>query len=74
MVRRLLVVFLTTGKLFLPAPAAATSVVALVDNTNHRVVIAADCRVNRRLASLSECKIMEEPGCTVAISILPMYY
>jgi hypothetical protein len=63
-----LLVFLTTGTLFLPALATATSVVALIDNTNHRVVIAADCRVNRRLASLSECKIIEEPGCTVAIA------
>ena len=64
----LIFVFLTTGTLLLPAPAAATSVVALIDNTNHRVVIAADCRVNGRLASLSECKIIEEPGCTVAIA------
>ena len=37
-----LLVFLTTGTLFLPAVTAATSVVALIDNTNHRVVIAAD--------------------------------
>jgi hypothetical protein len=66
MVRML--VFLTTGTLFLPAMATATSVVALIDNTNHRVVIAADCRVNRQPVSLSECKIIEEPGCTVAIA------
>jgi hypothetical protein len=32
------------------------------------LVIAADCRVNRQLASHSECKIIEEPGCTVAIA------
>jgi hypothetical protein len=63
-----LLVFLTSGTFFLPALATATSVVALIDKTNHRVVIAADCRVNRQLASLSECKIMEEPGCTVAIA------
>jgi hypothetical protein len=61
-------VLLVTGTLFLPAVATATSVVALIDNTNHRVVIAADCRVNRELVSLSECKIIEEPGCTVAIA------
>jgi len=65
-VRRL--VILTTGTLFLPALATATSVVALVDNTNQRVVIAADCRVNRQLASVSECKIIAEPGCTVAMA------
>ena len=61
-------VFLTVRTLFLPAPANATSVVALIDNTNHRVVIAADCRVNRQFAARSECKIMEGPGCTVAIA------
>jgi len=65
-VRRL--VFLATGTLVLPAPATPTSVVALVDNTNQRVVIAADCRVNRQLASVSECKIIAEPGCTVAMA------
>jgi hypothetical protein len=63
-----MLVFFMTGTLFLPAFATATSVVALVDNTNHRVVIAADCRVNRQLASLSECKIIDKPGCTVAIA------
>jgi hypothetical protein len=63
-----LLVILTTGILFLPALATATSVVALVDNTNQRVVIAADCRVNRQVASVSECKIIAEPGCTVAMA------
>jgi hypothetical protein len=63
-----LLVFLTTGTLFLPAVATATSVVALIDNTNHRVVIAADCRVNRQLASVSQCKIIDKPGCTVAMA------
>jgi len=63
-----LLVFLTNGTLLLPALATATSVVALVDKTNHRVVIAADCRVNREVDSLSECKIITEPGCTVAIA------
>lgn len=61
-------VFFMTGTLFLPAFATATSVVALIDNTNHRVVIAADCRVNRQLTSLSECKIIDKPGCTVAMA------
>jgi threonine dehydratase len=63
-----LLVLLTTGTLSLPAVAIATSVVALIDNTNHRVVIAADCRVNRQLASVSKCKIIAEPGCTVAMA------
>jgi hypothetical protein len=63
-----LLVILTTGTLFLPAVATATSVVALIDSTNHRVVIAADCRVNRQLTSLSQCKIIDKPGCTVAMA------
>jgi hypothetical protein len=67
-VRLLIFILLTTRTLFLPALATATSVVALIDKTNHRVVIAADCRVNRQLASLSECKIIDEPGCTVAMA------
>jgi hypothetical protein len=57
-----------TGIILLPALADATSVVALVDNVNHRVVIATDCRVNRQLASLSQCKIIDKPGCTVAMA------
>jgi hypothetical protein len=56
------------GTLFLPVVATATSVVALIDNTNHRVVIATDCRVNRQLASVSQCKIIDKPGCTVAMA------
>jgi len=46
----------------------ATSVVALLDSKNDSVVIAADCRVNRTVDSLSECKIIDKPGCTVAIA------
>ena len=52
----------------LPEPVGATSVVALMDRANQRVVIATDCRVNRTSSSLSECKIVDEPGCTVAIA------
>jgi len=63
-----LLAFLMTGIMFLPALADATSVVALIDNVNHRVVIATDCRVNRQLASLSQCKIIDKPGCTVAMA------
>ncbi len=61
-------VFVTADILLLPASVHATSVVALIDQRNHRVVIAADCRVNREVDSLSECKIIEEPGCVVAIA------
>lgn len=61
-------VFVTANVLLLSASAHGTSVVALIDQRNHRVVIAADCRVNREADSLSECKIIEEPGCVVAIA------
>jgi hypothetical protein len=46
----------------------ATSVVALIDRANQRLVIAADCRVNRGLGPVSTCKIIQEPGCTVAMA------
>ena len=46
----------------------ATSVVALIDRTNQRLVIAADCRVSRGLHAVSGCKIIQEAGCTVAIA------
>jgi hypothetical protein len=46
----------------------ATSVVALIDRVNHRLVIAADCRVSRGVRPVSACKIIEEPGCLVAMA------
>ena len=46
----------------------ATSVVALMDRANQRLVIAADCRVNRGLGTVSTCKIIQESGCTVAMA------
>jgi hypothetical protein len=46
----------------------ATSVVALIDRANHRLVIAADCRVSRGMHAVSACKIIQEPGCTVAMA------
>jgi hypothetical protein len=54
--------------LFCWAPAGATSAVALLDSKNHRVVIAADCRVAHQDGSESECKIIDEPGCTAAMA------
>jgi hypothetical protein len=61
-------VFLLASTSFLAVPLRATSVVALIDKANHTLVIAADCRVTRELAWGSECKIIEEPGCIVAIA------
>jgi hypothetical protein len=61
------IVLLTATSLFLPAVGTATSFVALIDGTNHRLVVAADCRVSLRSASLSGCKIVEEAGCTAVI-------
>jgi hypothetical protein len=46
----------------------ATSVVALIDRSNHRLIIAADCRVNRESSSISECKIIEESNCVAAVA------
>jgi hypothetical protein len=47
---------------------SATSVVALIDHANQKLVIAADCRVSRGLHPVSACKIIQEPGCTVAMA------
>jgi len=46
----------------------ATSVVALIDRANQRVVIAADCRASRETGPVSTCKIIQEPGCTAAMA------
>jgi hypothetical protein len=51
-----------------PVSLSATSLVALIDKVDHKLVIAADCQVTRQLAQASECKIIDEPGCTVAIA------
>jgi hypothetical protein len=40
----------------------------LIDKENHKLVLAADCRVNHSAESHAECKIVEEPGCTVVIA------
>lgn len=44
-----------------PGSLYATSVVALSDRANNRLVIAADCRVDRDSGSTSGCKIINEP-------------
>ena len=46
----------------------ATSVVALIDRANQRLVIAADCRSSRGPGPVSTCKIIEEPSCTAAMA------
>jgi hypothetical protein len=56
-------VSLLASILLFSAPLRATSLVALIDKANHT-----DCRVTRELARVSECKIIDEPGCTVAIA------
>lgn len=66
--RFLLVSSLILWTLIAPRAAEATSIVALIDKANHRVVIATDCRVNRPHGSMSACKVIEEPGCLVAIA------
>lgn len=60
--------FLLASTSFFTVPLRATSVVALIDKANHTLVIAADCRVTRELGWGSECKIIDEPGCTAAMA------
>jgi hypothetical protein len=60
---------LLVGSLLVLSPyLPATSVVALVDRANNKLVIAADCRVDRGSGSRLGCKIINEPGCVVAIA------
>ncbi len=61
-------VLLFGGLFLLPTYLHATSVVALIDHANKRLVIAADCQVSRGLHPVSACKIIQEPGCTVAMA------
>jgi hypothetical protein len=59
---------LLVGLLVCPGSRYATSVVALIDRTIKRLVIAADCRVDRDSGSTSACEIINEPDCMVAIA------
>lgn len=59
---------LVASLLLVSARLEATSIVALIDRSNHTIVIATDCRVNRDSGSASKCKIIEEPDCIVAIA------
>jgi hypothetical protein len=67
--RTVLATVLLFGTVFLFSTLLhATSVVALMDRANQRLVIAADCRVSRGLRTVSACKIIQEPGCTAAMA------
>jgi hypothetical protein len=59
---------LVSVQLFSAAHLHATSVVALIDQLQHRLVIAADCRVNKNEGSVSACKIIQDEGCTAAMA------
>lgn len=59
---------LASGQFLFSTHLNATSVVALIDHANHRLIIAADCRVSRGQRAVSACKIVQEPGCTVAMA------
>jgi hypothetical protein len=61
-------VLLLGGLLAFPLGIQATSVVALIDHSNERVVIAADCLVKRTHGTIEKCKIVEEPNCVVAMA------
>lgn len=62
------VILLLGGLLVVPQQLEATSVVALIDHSNDRVVIAADCLVKQTDGSIEKCKIVEEPDCVVAMA------
>jgi hypothetical protein len=67
--RRVIFAILLVGSLLVAcARVEATSLVALVDRSNNRLIIAADCRVNRDSGSVSKCKIIVEPDCVAAIA------
>src|SRR5690348_3110710 len=67
--RRVIFAVLLVGSLLVAcARVEATSLVALVDRSNNRLIIAADCRVNRGSGSVSKCKIIVEPDCVAAIA------
>jgi hypothetical protein len=61
-------VLLLGGLLAFPLGIQATSVVALIDHSNDRVVIATDCLVTRTHGTIEKCKIVEEPNCVVAMA------
>jgi hypothetical protein len=61
-------ILLAGGHFLFSTHLNATSVVALIDRANNRLVIAADCRLDRDSGSRSGCKIINEPGCMVAIA------
>ena len=68
-IRLAALIFVAASGLSAPMRVNATSVIALVDKNNHKLVIAADCLVvNRASGSHPECKIIEKPGCAVAIA------
>jgi hypothetical protein len=54
----------------LSSPVAATSIVSVVDNRNHVIVIAADDMERRRNTNKTSivCKILAWPSCVVALS------
>jgi hypothetical protein len=66
---RVMVTVLLVGSLLVAcASVEATSLVAMVDRSNNRLIIAADCRVNLDSGSVSKCKIIVEPDCVAAIA------
>jgi hypothetical protein len=61
-------VFAVASGLFSPVRVTATSVVALLDRSNHKLVIAANCLVKSAPGFRPEFKIVENPGCTVVMA------
>jgi hypothetical protein len=53
-----------------PLPAAATTVVALIDKRHHRVVLASDSLIGRYYAGTTnqDCKLIVKPDCAFAMA------
>jgi hypothetical protein len=56
-------ILLAGGQFLFSTHLNATSGVALIDCANNRLVIVADCRVDRDSGSRSSCKMINEAGC-----------
>lgn len=59
-----------TGVLLFALPAAATTVVALIDKKHHRVVLAADSlmRLSYAGTTFEQCKVIRQDGCAFAMA------
>jgi len=67
-VRSMVAALLIATPLLTSPPIKATSVVALFDRSKNRLVIATDCLVHRTSGITKRCKVIDMPGCFVAMA------